>query len=371
MKDSTVLLTSANYFTIAKFRYSFVSKLIEQGHKVVLYASDDNMSDSSVEKLKELGATCIKSNVSRGSYSVIEAVQYIYRYSQIVGKYSPSMVINFNLHPMVFGGLICRLRNIRYISVATGLGSQYHNNRIKRAFVKFMYGLIVNYSDQVWFVSKSDARIGVEKLRINPKKIKVVYGAGIQISPRQSIVNMDNNIRIMYMGRIRKDKGIEDFIALANQLSSDNRFSLVLMGSMDSSDEHINTLVNQASEDGLITRIDFNYDNVQCLRSADVLLLCSKYEGMPTVIIESMANFVIPIAANLPVIDELNNMGARIYSYTSGNIESLYGKLMEIEGTTSDEKEIIINNNNEFVSRYFDQDVIANLQYGYFSELLD
>ena len=125
------------------------------------------------------------------------------------------------------------------------------------------------------------------------------------------------------MGRIRKDKGIEDFIALANQLSSDNRFSLALMGSMDSSDEYIHTLVNQASEDGLITRIDFNYDNMQYLRSADVLLLCSKHEGMPTVILESMANFVIPIAANLPVIDELNNMGARIYSYTSGNIESL------------------------------------------------
>ena len=371
MKDSTVLLTSANYFTIAKFRYSFVSKLIEHGYKVVLYASDDNMSDSSVEKLEELGATCIRSNVSRGSYSVIEAVQYIYRYSQIVGKYSPSIVINFTLQPMVFGGLICRLGSIRYISVVTGLGSQYHNNSIKRVLVKFMYGLIVNYSDQVWFVSKSDARIGVEKLRINPKKIKVVYGAGIQISPKQSTINKDNNIRILCMGRIRKDKGIEDFIALANQLSSDNRFSLVLMGSMDSSDEHINTLVNQASEDGLITRIDFNYDNVQCLRSADVLLLCSKHEGMPTVILESMANFVIPIAANLPVIDELNNMGARIYSYTSGNIESLYGKLIEIEGIALDEREIILKNNHKFVSKYFDQDAIANLQYGYFLELAE
>jgi glycosyltransferase involved in cell wall biosynthesis len=173
------------------------------------------------------------------------------------------------------------------------------------------------------------------------------------------------------MGRIRKDKGIEDFIALANQLSSDNRFSLVLMGSMDSSDEYIHTLVNQASEDGLITRIDFNYDNMQYLRSADVLLSCSKHEGMPTVILESMANFVIPIAANLPVIDELNNMGARIYSYTSGNIESLYGKLIEIEGTSLDEREIILKNNHKFVSKYFDQDAIANLQYGYFLELVE
>jgi len=92
---------------------------------------------------------------------------------------------------------------------------------------------------------------------------------------------------------------------------------------------------------------------------------------MPTVMLESMANFVIPIAANLPVIDELNNMGARIYSYTSGNVESLYGKLIEIEGTTLDEREIILKNNHKFVSKYFDQDAIANLQYAYFSELVD
>ena len=56
-----------------------------------------------------------------------------------------------------------------------------------------MYGLIINYSNQVWFVSKSDARIGVDKLRISPKKIKVVYGAGIQISPKQSIIDNGNN----------------------------------------------------------------------------------------------------------------------------------------------------------------------------------
>ena len=45
------------------------------------------------------------------------------------------------------------------------------------------------------------------------------------------------------MGRIRKDKGIEDFIALAQKLSKDDRFSLVLMGSMDSSDQHIKDIV--------------------------------------------------------------------------------------------------------------------------------
>ena len=375
VKNSIVLLTSANYFTIAKFRYSFISKLIASGHKVVLYSSYDDMSHDSLKKLEELGAICIKTGNGRGSYSVFEAFKYIVGYTKILRKYSVDIAINFTLMPMIFGGIICRLNKLRFISVVTGLGSQYHGNIIKRWLLKFAYSLSVKYANQIWFVSQSDAKIGMDKLHLNPNKIRVAYGSGVKARPNKNSlierVSTNSKTQIIYMGRIRKDKGIEDFIALANQLSPDDRFSLVLMGSMDSSDEYINTLVSQASEDGLITRIDFNYDNMQYLRSADVLLLCSKHEGMPTVILESMANFVIPIAANLPVIDELNNMGAKIYSYTSGNVESLYGKLMEIEGTTLDEKEMIVKNNYEFVSKYFNQDKVANLQYEYFSELAD
>jgi glycosyltransferase involved in cell wall biosynthesis len=371
VKSSTVLLTSANYFTIAKFRYSFVSKLIEHGYKVVLYASDDSMSHDSLEKLEELGATCIRSNVSRGSYSVKEAVQYIYRYSQIVRKYSPSVIINFTLQSMVFGGLICRLGNIRYISVVTGLGSQYHNNRITRAFVKLMYGLIVNYSNQVWFVSKSDARIGMDKLHINSKKIKVVYGAGIQISSNQSIMSRGDSIKVMYMGRIRADKGIYDFVDLARRLSSNNKLSFILMGDIDSADERINAIVNEAVKGGLFTRIDFDYNNMQYLRSANVLLLCSRHEGMPTVILEAMANNVIPVSTNLSVINELNHMGAKISTYTPGDIESLIININKIERLTSIKRNDILNNNYEFVSKYFEQDEIATLQYKYFSELAE
>ena len=375
VKNSTVLLTSANYFTIAKYRYSFISKLIANGHTVVLYSSYDDMSYDSIAKLEGLGAICIKTGNGRGSYSVLEALKYIVGYISILRTYSVDTVINFTLMPMIFGGIICRAYKLRFISVVTELGSQYHGNFIKRWELKFAYIISMKHANKNWFVKKKKKKIGMEKLHLNPNKIKVVYGAGIKTTPNKDSliekISANSKTQIIYMGRIRKDKGIEDFIALANQLSLDDRFSLILMGSMDSSNEYINNLVSKASEDGLITRIDFNYNNMQYLYSADVLLLCSKHEGMPTVILESMANFVIPIAANIAVIDELNNMGARIYSYTSGNIESLYGKLLEIKDITLYEREKVLKNNHKFVSKYFDQDAIANLQYGYFLELAE
>jgi galacturonosyltransferase len=375
MKNKTILVTSANFFTISKFRYSFIYKLIESGHKVVLYSSYDGMSHDSLKKLEKLGAICIKTGSGRGSYSALEAFKYIVGYFNILKQYSVDVAINFTLMPMIFGGIICRFNKLKFISVVTGLGSQYHGIFIKRWMLKFAYGLSVRHANQIWFVSQSDAKIGLDELHISSEKIRVIYGAGVKIrSGNISIaekISANNKTKIVYMGRIRKDKGIEDFIALASLLSSDDRFSLVLMGGMDSSDKYIDNLINNASKSGLVKKIDFNYNNMKYLRSADVLLLCSKHEGMPTVILESMANFVIPIAASLPVIDELNDMGAKIYSYIPGNIDSLYEKIMEIESINLNEKEAIVKGNYDIVSRHFDRDLIASLQYGYFSELVD
>jgi glycosyltransferase involved in cell wall biosynthesis len=376
VKNSTVLLTSANYFTIAKFRYSFISKLIKSGHKVVLYSSYDDMSTDSIKKLEKLGAICIKTGNSRGSYSITEAIKYSRGYINIFRKYSIDIAINFTLMPMILGGIICRFYKRTFISVVTGLGSQYHGYFIKRWIFKFAYYISVKHANQIWFVSQSDAKIGVEKLKLDSNKIRVVYGSGIQVGAKNTSISANKKTithptQIIHMGRIRKDKGIEDFISLANQLSSDDRFSLSLMGNFDSSDKQIINLVKKCIDDGLIKKIDFNYDNIQYLRSADILLLCSKHEGMPTVILESMANFVIPIAANIDVIDELNEMGARIYSYEFGNIESLFGILLKIDNASIDDREEVLANNYKFVSKYFDQNQIANLQYGYLSELIE
>lgn len=369
VKSRTVLLTSANYFTIAKFRYSFISKLISSGHRVVLYSSYDEMSKDSIQSLEKIGAICLVTGSSRGSYSVVEALKYIKRYNDIIKKYSVNIVINFTLMPMILGGIVCRYKKLRFVSVVTGLGSQYHGHVVKRYLLNFFYNLTVKYSNQIWFVSQSDASVGEKTLNLDPNKIKVVYGAGIKINPNKNSIFKKNSpnspIQIIYMGRIRKDKGIEDFIALAQKLAIDDRFSLVLMGSMDSSDQHIKDIVSQATKDNLITRIDFNYDNLKHLSSSDVMLLCSRHEGMPTVVIESMAHYVVPIAASIEVIEELNNMGAKIYSYKPGNIASLYEKIIEIEGLKPGYRDSLLEDNYKFVSKYFDQDEIAKLQYKY------
>ena len=144
---------------------------------------------------------------------------------------------------------------------------------------------------------------------------------------------------------------------------------MTLMGGFDDN-QAVKILVNDAVDKGQITKKDFQYDNIECLRSADILLLCSRHEGMPTIILEAMANGVIPVFSNLPVISELNNMGASILSYVMGDVESLWSVISKIEQLTSEDQDKILASNYKFVSEYFQKDKIANIQYNFLSELI-
>jgi len=372
MKNKVVLLTSANFFTISKFRYTLISKLIENGCRVILFSSNDSMSHDSIKLLKNIGAICIETGNSRGSYSLFEALKYIRGYLAILKRYQVDVVINFTLMPMIFGGIVCQLKKLKFISVVTGLGSQYHGSSITRKILKLFYKVSVSRSNQIWFVSQSDANIGLQNLNLPSDKIRIAYGSGVEV--QQNFNNIKNRkfiqpINIMYMGRIRKDKGIEDFISLSRKLKNKNKFSMTLMGSFDDN-QSIKNLVNNAVDQGLIIKKDFQYDNIKCLQSADILLLCSRHEGMPTVILEAMANGVIPVSSNLPVISELNNMGAKILSYVMGDVESLQLVIGKIEQLTPEEQNEIITSNYKFVSENFKKDKIANIQYKFLSELI-
>jgi glycosyltransferase involved in cell wall biosynthesis len=372
MKNKVVLLTSANFFTISKFRYTLISKLIKNGCRVILFSSYDSMSHNSMKRLKNIGAICIETGNGRGSYSLFEALKYIKGYLAILKKYQVDVAINFTLMPMIFGGIVCQLKNLRFVSVVTGLGSQYHRSSIARKVLKFAYKIIVSRSNQTWFVSRSDANIGLQELNLPPDKVKIAYGSGVDV--QQFFTKVKNNkssqpMEIMQMGRIRLDKGIEDFISLSHKLKNNNGFFMTLMGGFDDN-QAVKILVNDAVDKGQITKKDFQYDNIECLRSADILLLCSRHEGMPTIILEAMANGVIPVSSNLPVISELNNMGASILSYVMGDVESLWSVISKIEQLTSEDQDKILASNYKFVSEYFQKDKIANIQYNFLSELI-
>jgi len=358
-----ILLTSTNFFTVYKFRLALIEELTLKGFKVIVIASADDMSKDSYRLLVEKGIKCIDIGPDRGSYSFSMFLKKILIYRQIIDLHKVDICVNFTLLSNVIGGISSLQKKIRFISVVTGLGGQYHNSFISKFITIILYRLIIKKSSQIWFVSKSDATEALKYIRYSEQKSYIVYGSGIK---NQEIckINYSKSYKqkILYLGRIRVDKGTDDFLSLAKNLYNSNDQEFILMGKVDTKNKSLLRFLEDSIKRKYITFLNFNIGTQEVFKSSHVLVLCSKHEGMPTVLLEAMSNSLVPVSSNIPVSLELMEMGAKIYTYSPGNIDELERIIKYISNLPQKTINKILKNNFDFVNKYFNQKIIAKKQ---------
>jgi len=272
---------------------------------------------------------------------------------------------------MALGGLASLILDKKFISVITGLGSLYHNRKITKYFLYFIYSLLINKSNQIWFVSKSDFSNSSKFLRIPRDKVKFIYGSGIDT--RSLDISIKGKLelkKIIYSGRIREDKGILDFIKLASKMGGNTDFNFQVMGAFDTNNKNLIQTFMNSIKNNKFNYKNFEFNNLGSLKDSLILVMPSRHEGMPTIILESMANYVIPVATDLPVIIELISLGAIIYSYPPGDIKKLENIIKDIYNLTDAEKIKIMKKNQEIVKEYFDNRKLAEIQANFIQEAM-
>jgi len=363
MNKKKILIASANFFTIERFRMGLISELLDNGYKVVLLSTVDQMSKDSYRALCKLGIECVNTKLSRGSFSIVEAVKYLFIYMKIIREHKIDLVINFTIFPMIIGGLACRIFQKKFISVITGLGSQFNQSKLKYILFSVLYFFTVKHSEQVWFVSRSDLISGSSILKIPEEKKRIVYGSGVPIVNK--ISKSFDSLDILYMGRIRKDKGVEDFLGLSNKFCKDKSKNFLMMGSYDTNDSVLISKILDCKKKGCVRLQKFDIDNLAYLQSSNVVLMCSRHEGMPTILLEAMSYNSIPVSSNIPVANELVSMGAEIFIYEQNNLNDLFKTIEEISKLTEEKITRILSKNYEFVKSNFSQGIVSKIQFKY------
>lgn len=148
----------------------------------------------------------------------------------------------------------------------------------------------------------------MELFGMDPVHVKVI-GSGyndrlFNTEGRQSYED-DDPVRLCYAGKISRPKGVPEMLEALASLASDPEvpeFRLAmaggcqdeaLKGSLDALPPYINYL-GQIPQDML----------AEVLRSSDVFVLPSFFEGLPLVLIEAMASGAVPVSTDLPGVRE-------------------------------------------------------------------
>ena len=109
-------------------------------------------------------------------------------------------------------------------------------------------------------------------------------------------------IRMLFVGFIRPEKGIEYLLQAAGRLKTDRPWKLVIVGPRDQYGDYVAKLDRVAADLGIAARlrwpgyVPYGPEMFRWLRESDLLVLPSLSEGTPRVLVEARANS-LPVVA--------------------------------------------------------------------------
>lgn len=203
----------------------------------------------------------------------------------------------------------CKVRNyhlmgLRYLG-ASGIG---------RMILKTLEKITCHYSTSIECVSKSNMEMGIKEGLFPPEKVTVVWNGssgGVDLSKfdyskrdqwrkevRAELGYTDNDFVYGFVGRVTRDKGINELLQAFFSLDDDSK--LLLTGSMEGENTLDASLLEKAREHPNIQFHGAVTDVERYFAAIDILILPSYREGFGNVVIEAGAVGTPAIVSGIP-----------------------------------------------------------------------
>ncbi|MCP3417911.1 glycosyltransferase [Bradyrhizobium brasilense] len=241
----------------------------------------------------------------RASLSVFSIIRSILRLRRILSEERPDLVHALMIRSVVLLGLTGLIgRKYPLLVSFTGLGRLWDRAgwtaEVVRQFVRLLTGWLARAPVALVSFENTDDRLEFPHL-LNSV---VIGGWGIEIEPCQSSKRADDGaIRVSFLGRMLKSKGLEDTVeAVRLARGQERRIELELWGTPDQA----NPTSYTSGELAQLTMIDgvrwmgAAPDIATVWAHADIAILLSESEGMPRALMEAAGYGLPMIATDVP-----------------------------------------------------------------------
>lgn len=233
----------------------------------------------------------------------------------LIKKEKPDIVHTHTPKAGLLGMLAAKMAGVKTrIHTVAGLPYMVAEKQKKSLLVN-IEKLTYSWATQVWPNSPSLKKFIVEEELVGQEKLKVIgfgssngidlekFNRGILkenhlVAATMRIMPGDNDFIILAVGRLVKDKGIEELVTAFLESKISDRSKLVLLGSFEQELNPIDEeIVRKIKDHARIVQIEWTDHVAHYLALADVLVHPSHREGFPNVLLEAGA-MQIPIVCS-------------------------------------------------------------------------
>ncbi|MBP9839265.1 MAG: glycosyltransferase family 4 protein [Proteobacteria bacterium] len=324
----------------------------------VLFLNDGEVSD----KFQHSGLKCIIIDEKEGIYNILRRIISYCKESKI------KILVAHGYKEIIIAFLCWLYLRIPFITYYHGAAEQNVGYvHYKMRFYEKVVNFISRYSaKRVVFVSKELATrlsfSGISKTRINYNCI-----SQLTIKPSNEVAFKNN--AVMMIGRLVPVKRFDLALQAISILIKDNiDVSLYIYGDGPLHDELCEIAAKMKVSDN-VHFMGFNFEAIRYLAQADIFLITSDSEGLPTVLLEAL-NMNRPIVATRVggIVETLELFHQSNYKLVSSdNHEEIAEALREILLSS---KQINFSANNEIIKTTFSAEVSAKRMNDIYNEVL-
>lgn len=278
-----ILIITNHSYMLYSFRRELIAEL-QKDHEVVLSMPFVGHE----EDFQAMGLRCIHTEVDRRGINPKTDLKLMATYRNLLRAERPDLVITYSIKPNIYAGLMCSLMKIPFCANVQGLGTAFQRKGLAE-FVTILYRTALKKAKVVFFENEGNAQEFIDRKIIPTDKITILPGAGVNLANYPLTAYPQNNrVRFLYLGRIMKEKGIDELFAAMRRLYGElgDKVQLDLVGFFDDDCE---AQVNALVDDGIAVFHGFQTEPIPYYAAADCVVLPSYHEGMSNVLLEASA----------------------------------------------------------------------------------
>lgn len=267
----------------------------QAGYEVHIAAASD---DKSI-KLKEYGFKYHIIPFTRSGQNPIYEIKTVVKLFSLFRLVKPDLVHLITIKPVLYGGIIARLINIKAaVFAVSGLGTVFIADsgllpRIRRKFVTILYGFAFQHKNVAVIFQNQDDRDKLLSLgTVDFLQTRIIRGSGVCLTSYSYLPEPGGKPIVVMASRLLRDKGVLEFVEAARLLKTRGLdIEMRLIGSPDIGNPTSVTLqdLEEWERDNYVNFLGYREDIAKQYFAANIVCLPSYREGLPKSLVEAAA----------------------------------------------------------------------------------